>query len=82
MDKLSDVEPALRMIEDELTVKFDKTEDSAGQTWAQREFKATGLPFSLIAEPTFKDPTCRTVEDGFETVPKFKVVCDDEALSL
>lgn len=78
VDRLSDVEPALHMIEDELKVTFNKTEDIAGSTWAQREFKAEGLPFSLRVEPRLKDPTCRVVEDGFETVKKFKVVCDGE----
>lgn len=77
---MKQVEPVLEHLEEQLEIKFDRSEDHGKLGW--REFSSSNLPaFRVEAEVDSTDPAskCRRVQDGFETIPKYKIVCDEDS---
>ena len=77
---MKEVEPALRLMEEELGVEFAGTEDYAAAGYAQRKFTTKCGKIVINASVHGDEPTCRSVVVGEETVvqKKYKLVCDDE----
>lgn len=77
--EMKEIEPALRLFEDELAVEFDKTDDYAGEQFAQRKFTTKCGKIVVNASIHGDTPTCRSVKIGEKLVPEYKLVCDDDA---
>lgn len=76
--KLSDVQPALEQIEEDLGVEFDKTQDTAEYRW--RSFESAAAPWIRVdAELTADGEECRRVVVGYDTVPRYELKCGDDA---
>lgn len=78
VDDLKAIEPALRLLEEECGVEFDGTSDSAGKEYASRAYTTKCGKIVVNASVRGEGGTCRSVLDGEELVPKYKLVCDDE----
>ena len=76
--KLSDVQPALEQIEEDLGVEFDKTQDTAEYRW--RTFESAAAPWIRVdAELTADGEECRRVVVGYDTVPRYELKCGEDA---
>lgn len=75
---IKEAEAALEMIEDEHNVTFDRSSDTAGESYAERTFSAEGLDFRV--DVRVAGDACKSVLVGFETVPKYEIRCDEEEI--
>lgn len=79
LKEMKAIEPALRLIEDELGVEFAESKDYAAEKYASREFRTKCGKIVVNVSIHGDQPNCRSVPDGEETmtVKKYKLVCDE-----
>lgn len=76
VESIKDVEPALRLIEDEAGVEFEHTTDTAFQNYASRAFTTKCGRITVNASVRGGSENCRSVLVGEKLVPEYKIVCD------
>jgi len=81
MESVKDIEPALALIEDELQVKFSKSDDFAGAFGASRTYKTECGTLQVECNIKSDAKNCHSVVVGEHLVKEYKLVCDDDAAS-
>jgi hypothetical protein len=76
--RISDIEPVVEYLQDQMGIEFDETRDVARMGWRVYSCKAEPW-FRLDAELADDGPDCRRVVVGYETVPKYEIKCGDDA---
>ena len=78
VNKIAEIEPVLDVLQEELEIEFDRSEDAAQQGW--RVFHSKNAPWLRVdAELRADGPECRRVIVGYESVPKYEIRCGEDA---
>lgn len=78
VQKLTDIQPVLECLEEDLGINFDQTTDQASYSW--REFKSAGAPWLRVdAELAADGPECRRVIVGYKQEPVYELKCGEDA---
>ena len=77
-EEIKEIEPALRLLEEECGVEFESGGDSATANYASRAYKTKCGTLVVNVSLKTNGKGCRSVKVGEELVPKYKLVCDDD----
>jgi len=76
--KIADIEPVIETLQEDLSIEFDESSDSAAQGW--RTFRSTAAPWIRVdAELIADGPECRRVITGYQQTPIYEIKCGDDA---